>query len=291
MESAKQMGAACSTPPRVGSASDARRRARGSLLGALLLACGVLPLAPSPAAAGACPGHADALGTARVLELDPKGVRVGEKSFPDTLALGPREVVLTFDDGPWPKTTAVILDALKAECVQATFFLIGQNARLRPELVRRELAEGHTVAHHTMTHPILSKIPFDAAVKEIEQGMAADDKAAYGASKAVSPVPFFRFPGFASTPKLLDYLDAKGIAVFGADLWASDWNVQTPEHQLELVLKRLDAAGGGIVLFHDTKAQTAAMIPAFLRELKARGYTIVHVVPKGAVKDARVVGG
>ena len=53
----------------------------------------------------------------------------------------------------------------------------------------------------------------------------------------------------------------------------------TPEQQLELVLKRLDAAGGGIVLFHDTKAQTAAMIPAFLSALKERGYKVVHMVP------------
>lgn len=250
---------------------------------ALILAA-TLGLATAARAETACPGHPDALGTARVLELNPKGVRVGTKSFPETLALQPKEVVLTFDDGPWPTTTAAILDALKAECVRATFFLIGQNAKARPALVKRELAEGHTVAHHSMTHPAatLAKLPFDAAVAEIRQGIAADDQAAYGSTAGAPRVPFFRFPGFASTPELLAYLDQQGIAVFGADFWASDWNKMTPEQELELVLKRLDAAGGGIVLFHDTKAQTAAMIPAFLRALKDRGYSIVHMVPKAA---------
>ncbi|MCL8382010.1 polysaccharide deacetylase family protein [Xanthobacter aminoxidans] len=245
----------------------------------LLLAVAALLLcAPGPALA--C--GPEALGTARVMEIDPKGLRVGKKSFPDTLPLAPKEVVLTFDDGPWPTTTAAVLDALKAECVRATFFLIGENARARPQLVKRELAEGHTVAHHTMTHPAatLAKIPFDAAVKEIERGIAADDTAAYGAAGAAPRVPFFRFPGFASTPQLLAYLETKGIAVFGADLWASDWNVMTPEAELDLVMKRLDAAGGGIVLFHDTKPYTAAMIPAFLKALKRNGYSIVHMVPK-----------
>lgn len=252
--------------------------ARG-LACAAAMGAAVAALAHPAAAAPAC--GPDALGTERVLEINPKGLRVGTKSFPGTLPLAPREVVLTFDDGPWPKTTPAILDALKAECVRATFFVIGDNAKARPALLRRELAEGHTVAHHSMTHPAatLAKIPFDAAVADIRKGIAADETAAYGASGAAPRVPFFRFPGFASTPELLDYLDRSGIAVFGADFWASDWNKMTPDEELALVLKRLDAAGGGIVLFHDTKAQTAAMIPAFLRTLKERGYKIVHIVP------------
>lgn len=243
---------------------------------------------PAAARAAACAGRPDALGTTRVLEVPP-GVRVGTKSFPETLPLKPGEVVLTFDDGPWPHTTAAILDALKAECVRATFFLIGENAKARPELVRREIAEGHTVAHHSMTHPdvTLARLPEAAAHAEITQGMAADDLAAYGAAGAVPRVPFFRFPGFAATPELLTYLTQRGISVFGADLWASDWNKMTPEQQLALVLQRLDAAGGGIILFHDTKSQTAAMIPAFLRTLAAKGYRVVHIIPARASSAVR----
>lgn len=261
-----------------GIARTPMRRLAAATALAVSLAATVAP------AAAACEGRPDALGTARVLEVAPKGLRVGTKSFPQTLPLAPREVVLTFDDGPWPQTTAAVLDALKAQCVRATFFLIGQNARARPELVRRMVAEGHTVAHHSMTHPAatLAKIPFDAAVKEIERGIAADETAAYGTAPTVPRVPFFRFPGFASTPELLAYLDGKGIAVFGADFWASDWNVMTPEAELALVMKRLEAAGGGIVLFHDTKPYTAAMIPAFLAALRAGGYSVVHMVPEGS---------
>lgn len=249
---------------------------------ALTMGVSAALLMPLAALAQGCPGRPSALGTARVMEV-PAGVRVGTKSFPQTLALKPKEVVLTFDDGPWPKTTAAVLDALKAQCVRATFFLIGENARARPELVRRALAEGHTIAHHSMTHPdaTLAHLPYDAAVAEIERGIAADDAAAYGSVGTGAPprVPFFRFPGFASTPELLAYLEQRGISVFGADLWASDWNKMTPEQELALVLGRLDAAGGGIILFHDTKTYTAAMIPAFLQALAERGYHVVHIVP------------
>ena len=73
-------------------------------------------------------------------------------------------------------------------------------------------------------------------------------------------VPFFRFPGFGSSPELLAYLKQRGVGVCGADLWASDWNPMTPDEQLTLVLARLDHAGRGIILFHDTRAQTAKML-------------------------------
>jgi peptidoglycan-N-acetylglucosamine deacetylase len=75
--------------------------------------------------------------------------------------------------------------------------------------------------------------------------------------------------------------------VFGADLWASDWNRMTPNQELRLVMERLDANRGGIVLFHDTKRQTATMLPAFLRALKASGYRIVHVVVDDAGKRSQ----
>ena len=121
-----------------------------------------------------------------------------------------------------------------------------------------------------------------AAEAEIDRGFAAVDKALYGRSGARPVTPFFRFPGFASSPALLDHLEQRGISVFGADLWASDWNPMTRAQQLKLVLDRLYAVRGGIVLFHDTKQQTAAMLPDFLRALKSQDYTVVHVVAAGA---------
>jgi peptidoglycan-N-acetylglucosamine deacetylase len=227
-----------------------------------------------------CSNSPDALSTSRTIAVNASTTtRVGRKHFPSTLPLADKEVVLTFDDGPNPGTTTAVLDALRRECVLATFFMTGRNAAAYPELARRVLAEGHTVAHHSFNHRLLDRLKPEAAEAEIDRGVAAVDMALYGDAAAGRPrTPFFRFPGFASTPGLLGHLAARNIAVFGADLWASDWNPMAPQHELRLVLNRLEAIHGGIVLFHDTKRQTAAMLPAFLRSLKARGYRIVHVV-------------
>jgi peptidoglycan/xylan/chitin deacetylase (PgdA/CDA1 family) len=228
-----------------------------------------------------CPGNADALGTARVLDVDAATTpRVGRKQFPQTLPLAPKEVVLTFDDGPWPATTERVLDALRLECVRATFFLIGRNAAARPALAQRELSEGHTVGYHSFSHPMLDRMPIEAAQADVDRGIAAVDGALRG--QAAHAAPFFRFPYFSSTPPLLDWLERRRMAVFGADLWASDWNPMSPDQELRLVLGRVEANQGGIVLFHDTKAQTAAMLPTFLRALKAGGFSIVDVVDAGA---------
>ncbi len=248
---------------------------------ALACALGAV-LALTTAAADAqtrCPGNPDALGTERVLAVDPAATpRVGRKHFPQTLPLAPKEVVLTFDDGPEARATPRILDALQRECVRASFFLLGRSALAHKDLARRELAEGHTVAYHTFAHPLLDRMPIAAAEAEIDRGFAAVDKALYGEAGPTPATPFFRFPGFASSPALLDRLEKRGIVVFGADLWAGDWIRMTPEHELKLVLSRIEQTRGGIVLFHDTKSQTAAMLPAFLRALKSGGYRVVHVV-------------
>ena len=121
----------------------------------------------------------------------------------------------------------------------------------------------------------------DKAEAEINRGIAADELALYGKPRSEPTTPFFRFPGFASSPALLDRVNARGMVVFGADVWASDWNPMGPDQELRLILARIDQVGRGIVLFHDTKSQTAQMLPAFLRELKRRGYRIVHVVSAG----------
>ena len=267
-------GGSCLPDVKTGAAT----RQLFSVLPALLA---LLPVARAPALTmeQPCPGNPDALTTSRVITVDAASApRVGRKEFPDTLPLAEMEVVLTFDDGPNPGTTAAVLDALKRECVLATFFLLGRNAAAHPELARRELAEGHTVAHHTFSHLQLDRVYPEHAEADINRGFAAVDKALYGDAAGQPRTPFFRFPGFASTPQLLDRLSARHIVVFGADLWASDWNPMSPGQQLTLVLDRLEAARGGIILFHDTKRQTAAMLPAFLRSLKRQGYRVVHVV-------------
>jgi peptidoglycan/xylan/chitin deacetylase (PgdA/CDA1 family) len=228
-----------------------------------------------------CP-RSDALGTSRILSVDAKTTpRVGLKSFPQTLPLADHEVVLTFDDGPHPPTTSKVLAALAQECVRATFFLVGRSAAEHPDLVKRIAREGHTVGHHTWSHPYMARIPADAAKYEIDRGIASDEMALHGVSTSTPSTPFFRFPYFEQTQAQLDLLQSRGIVVFGADLWASDWNDMTPEQELKLITERLAAARKGIILFHDAQARTAAMMPAFLRYLRENGFHVVHLVPAG----------
>lgn len=240
------------------------------------------------AATADCP-RKDTLGTSRTLTVDAASFpRVGLKSFPDTLPLRDKEVVLTFDDGPWPATTKKVLQALAQECVHATFFLVGKPASEHPDIVKLIAASGHTIGHHTWSHPILSRIAEKDAIGQIDRGIAADEKALHGADTTKPTTPFFRFPGFASTPALLDYLQSRHIAVFGADLWASDWLEMSPKQELELLITRLNEAHKGIILLHDTKARTAAMLPEFLRYLRENDYHVVQVVPKpGSVDISR----
>jgi peptidoglycan/xylan/chitin deacetylase (PgdA/CDA1 family) len=255
-------------------------------LGAALAAA---MMSSAEARAAACPNK-DALGTSRILTVDAASTpRVGLKSFPQTLPLEDHEVVLTFDDGPWPPTTPKVLAALAHECVHATFFLIGKPASEHPELVRRIAAEGHTIGHHTWTHFSLAQIKPEDAVDQIDHGISAVEMALHGVATTTPSTPFFRFPGFESTQATLDLLQSRGIVVFGADLWASDWNPMTPQQELKLLTDRLKAAGKGIILLHDPKGHTAAMLPAFLRYLKENHYHVVHLVPAVPATHASAV--
>ena len=247
-----------------------------TLLATALVAC---VSCTADARAATCPREA-VLGTSRQLAVDAAATpRVGLKQYPQTLPLGDHEVVLTFDDGPSPASTQKVLAALAAQCVQATFFLVGKPAQEHPTLVRRIAAAGHTIGHHTWSHRSLNQIPPDQAVEEIDRGIEAVETALHGTATDVPSTPFFRFPNFDSTPAATALLQSRGIVVFGADLWASDWRLMTPRQELKLITDRLKKAGRGIILFHDPRAQTAAMLPAFLRYLRDNHYRVVQVVP------------
>jgi len=245
--------------------------------------------APKPVA-GVCP--ANVLGTSRTLTLGTQGgFAIGLKTYPHSLDLADHEVVLTFDDGPSPSTTPKLLDALARQCVHATFFLIGRNAAAYPALVKREIAQGETVGHHTFSHPgeTLRLMSNEAARADIDKGFAADDEAAYGKvdytrdstgkSEPRPRVGFFRFPGFADTPQLDAWLRSRNIGIFGVDLWASDWLELTSSAELDMIMTRLDKEGRGVLLLHDSRRSTALMLPRLLIELRMHGYRVVHLVP------------
>lgn len=247
------------------------------------LAAIVLALAAESALAGeACPGNPDALGTARVMAVDTTGgFEIGTKIYKGKrlAGLAPREIVLTFDDGPFGKITDDVLATLERECVKATFFVVGRMAAERPAQLKKINALGHTVAHHSMTHPILREIPLESAKADMIAGWQTVDRILYGSAGTSPRVPFFRFPGFGQSKDLTRWLWAQDIGVFGADFWGSDWNKTTAAALTQQVLSRADEANGGVMLLHDIHAHTAAALPAILRGFKARGFTMVHIVP------------
>jgi peptidoglycan/xylan/chitin deacetylase (PgdA/CDA1 family) len=243
----------------------------------LLLAAALACALPTAGLAACGP---DTLGISRTLPVGTLGGgEVGLKTYPQTLRLEPGEVVLTFDDGPSPGHTDKVLDALAAQCVKATFFMIGHNAAAAPALAARVAHEGHTIGYHSMTHPVMRGMPYEKARADIENGFRAVDKAVYGTAGEHPHQPFFRFPGFADTPQLDAWLASLDVVIFGADQWASDWEPESPDAELKLILSRLEKSRGGIVLLHDIQPRTVAMLPQFLQELRKRGFRIVHFVP------------
>jgi peptidoglycan/xylan/chitin deacetylase (PgdA/CDA1 family) len=242
----------------------------------LLLSMG-LGIAALPASAADCPGNPGALGTSRTLVVEPREhPRIGTMQYAETLPLQDHEVVLTFDDGPLPPHSNQVLDILAAQCVKATFFIIGRMARSFPEGVRRVRDAGHSIGTHTQNHPLsMNRMPIERARQEIDDGIAATT-AALGDGGGL---PFFRIPGLLRAEAVEDYLASKGIQTWSADFPADDWRHVSSGRVYDLAMKRLEAKGKGILLLHDIQARTVAALPRILHELKARGYRIVHVVP------------
>src|ERR1700761_2202269 len=251
------------------------RKSAGFLLSAGL--CATLGLAASigsaaPASAEDCPGHPDALGTSRVLYVDPAKIhRVGTMQYPQSLPLADKEVVLTFDDGPIPPHTTSVLDTLAAECVKATFFLVGEMARAYPAAVRRIHEEGHTIGTHTEHHPLrMNRMPIEKARDEIDRGII-DVGGALWDDKDLAP--FFRIPGLARTDAIEKELAQRGLIVFSSDTVADDWHRRIrSEDIVRLSLSRLEARGKGILLLHDIHKTTANALPDLLKKLKAAGF-------------------
>ncbi|WFU19991.1 polysaccharide deacetylase family protein [Bradyrhizobium sp. CB3481] len=242
-------------------------------------------VAAQTASAADCPGHPDAIGTSRTLVVDPRAHPIiGTMQYGKTLPLQDHEVVLTFDDGPLPKYSNEILNILAAHCAKATFFLVGSQARANPEGVRKVRDAGHTVGTHTQNHPTgMDRLPFDRSKQEIEQGIASVT-AALGDGGGLSP--FLRIPGLRRTDEIEDYAAAKGLQLWSADFPADDWRDVTANRVYELAMQRLEKKGKGILLLHDIQPRTVAALPRILREMKARGYRIVHVVPATAERPA-----
>ena len=242
-----------------------------------LAACLIASFMATAAKAEECHGNPNALGTSRVISVDPLELRrVGTMEYKDTLPLRDHEVVLTFDDGPSAMYTPSVLDTLAAECVKVTFFVVGSMANETPALVKRIYAEGHTIGTHTQHHPWLTRLSREAVKKEITDGIVSVAAAA-GDPKAVAP--FFRFPYFDHNKATEEAVLAQGLMIWGVDFTADDWLRVTPDHVLSVTLARLEQRRKGLIGFHDIQQRTVLALPALLRELKKRGYRVVHVTP------------
>jgi peptidoglycan/xylan/chitin deacetylase (PgdA/CDA1 family) len=243
--------------------------------------------APTPAAAPApaklpC-ANPDALGIARVVEIDTTGgPGFGFEHFKQLDFLREKEVVLTFDDGPWPENTPSVLKTLANECTTGIFFSIGKHATYYPEILKQVAAAGHTIGTHTWSHATLTnkKLTEDQRKEEIEKGFSAVKWALDG----VSPSPFFRFPALQHPPEMVTYLGTRNIAMFSCDLDSFDFKARNAQQVIDVTMKKLDKQGKGIILMHDFHKHTAEALPALLRKLKEGGYKVVQMKAKAPVQ-------
>jgi peptidoglycan/xylan/chitin deacetylase (PgdA/CDA1 family) len=231
--------------------------------------------------AAPCPGNPQALGTSRIITATPDEFsRIGTIQYKQTLPLNDHEVVLTFDDGPIPPYSNIILDALDAQCVKATYFMVGEMAHAYPAIARRIYNAGHTIGTHTEHHPFgFERLSMQRVEREVDGGIASVD-AALGDPQAVSP--FFRIPGLGRTKAIEQFLQSKQLVTWSADIDTNDWwRGTTPGQLVQRAMRRLNEKGRGILLMHDIHPATAMALPTLLKELKSQGYHVVQVVPAG----------
>ena len=248
----------------------------------LLVAASLICATAAPALAETKPcTNPNALGVSRVVEIDTTGgPGFGFQHYKSYDFLEPKEVVLTFDDGPQKFHTEAVLAALAEQCTKAIFFSIGKMALGYPEILRHVAADGHTIGSHTWSHANVRKKKTEAeGVDEIERGMSAVKRAVGG------PVaPFFRFPELADSPEMIAHLQSRNVAMFSTDIDSFDFKFRNAERTVKAVIDRLDKLGKGIVLMHDIQPSTAKAVPALLVALKQHGYKIVHMKPKSPLQ-------
>jgi peptidoglycan/xylan/chitin deacetylase (PgdA/CDA1 family) len=221
----------------------------------------------------------NALGIARTVEIDTAGgPGFGAAQFKAYDFLEQGEIVLTFDDGPWPGNTPMVLAALAAQCVKATFFPVGKHASWHPEILKQVVARDHTIGSHSWSHVNLAKRSLQEAKDEIENGVSA---VAVAAGRPLAP--FFRFPGLSQTQELTAYLAQRNIGIFSIDIDSFDFKTKSSEKVVTSVMTQLDRRGKGIILMHDLQHSSAVALPTLLQQLKAKGYKVVHLKAKANV--------
>jgi peptidoglycan-N-acetylglucosamine deacetylase len=180
-------------------------------------------------------------------------------------------IALTFDDGPWPESTAQVLDILKQNQIKATFFVIGQNVKNYPNLLKREIAEGHVVGNHTWHHWYQFLNP-QAAAYEIDH--TAD--LIYQVTGIKTNL--FRPPGGIMHNGVAAYARNSKYAII---LWSSD-SVDYSRPAVPKLINNVfrQAKPGGIVLMHDgggNRSKTVQALPEIIANFRKQGYRFVTI--------------
>lgn len=191
-------------------------------------------------------------------------------------------IALTIDDGPSPQATPLLLDILKREHVKATFFLIGQEAAKYPDIVAREVADGHEIANHGMHHKSMDRIKEAEMREDIRDGAIALKKA------GAPPPRLYRFPKALYSKTALRVLGEMGYTVVG---WSVDVRDYQPRAASGLIADTLrETNPGDILLFHDGPGERQATLKALstiIPQLKARGFRFVTVSGLMALSRAK----
>ncbi len=209
----------------------------------------------------------------------------------DQYGAQPKQIAITFDDGPDPEWTPKVLDVLKAEHAKATFFLVGGQADKFSELTRRIFDEGHEIGNHTFTHPDISAI--SARHMKLELNLTERFYAAWLGVKPLMfrpPYSIDQEPDTADQVKPLEIAQQMGYYTVGDKIDPGDWRDRprrpTAKEISDWVMGHLppcaadDEECGNVVLLHDgggNRAETVHALPMIIEGLRARGYEIVPV--------------
>ena len=199
----------------------------------------------------------------------------------------PRKIALTFDDGPDPEYTPRILDALKESNAPATFFVIGLNGELHPDLLKRELAEGHEIGNHTFTHPNVATISETQFRLEMRATQVLFESV-LGRSTLLFRPPFAEDaePDTPDEVRPLEIVNDLGYVTVGMLIDPKDWQRPTVDEIVSRVVEAAELGIGSeqrpcnIVLLHDSggdRSLTVEAIPKLIAELRARGFELVTV--------------
>ncbi len=207
----------------------------------------------------------------------------------------PGWVALTFDDGPDRRWTPKILDILKTKHAPGSFFVIGKNMSAAPELVAREVDEGHDVGGHSWTHPNIGEV----STAQVDVELSATQRlfeTITGRSMRLFRPPYFGDAEPSTPAEVAPLLAAQkqGYLTVGLRIDPDDWKKPEPAHIVAATLARLAdrSRPGQIVLLHDSggdRSRTVAALPALIDALRAHGYRLVTVAQLAGMTGAQAM--